>query len=56
MGQQQPGNQAMIPNQAGGMNTNQTQSALVAQLQRQIPNQQQNMMTQQYQNQQPPPY
>lgn len=59
---QQPNNQAMMANQGQGINPQQQpQSALVAQLQRQLPNQQQNMMGggQQmggYPNQQPPPY
>lgn len=57
---QQPNNQAMMANQGQGMNPQQPQSALVAQLQRQMPNQQQNMMgggqMGGYPNQQPPPY
>lgn len=52
---QQPNNQNMVGNQGQGMNPQQPQSALVAQLQRQMPNQQNNMMGG-AQYQQPPPY
>lgn len=51
---QQGNNQGMVQNQGQGMNQQQTPN-LVAQLQRQMPNQG-NMMGQQYPHQQPPPY
>lgn len=51
---QQSGGQVMGGNQIQGMGQQQT-PALVAQLQRQMPNNQQNMMGQQFAHQ-PPPY